>query len=349
MLASHDRRNVARSRNSPSSLRAPRRHRRRDQAARLLAAWRPAAAARRPGSARPPSARPRRRRAGRRYPLPALTAPGTTCRITAPGRRARSLVPDQTAGIFRFGTRSWPRRSRRSSWRARGCTHGSPELSRTRLAASPAELAPHWAAAGCGAEALAASVEAARQAAALFGPTEAVAHLERALALWATVPGAARLAGLDLAGLCSWASELASQTGASPRAVELAGKAIELVGEKDPPRAALLHVRLRVYSYATGSNDAGLAAFERAVELVPAQPPSPERAQALAALGTGLQMAWRHESHRDRQRRSRSRARSGRPAELRALTVLGSNLAYLGRGDQGPLGSRRPCGSRAKR
>ena len=249
------------------------------------------------------------------------------------------LVPDQATGIFRFRhallaeaiyTTILP--GEREELHARL----ADELSRT-AAASPAELAPHWAAAGRSAEALAASVEAARQAEALFGLTEAVAHLERALALWATVPGAAGLAGLDLAGLCSWASELASQTGASPRAVELAGQAIELVGEKDPPRAALLHVRLGVYSYATGSNDAGLAAFERAVELVPAQPPSPERAQALAALGTGLQMAWRHEESLAicQQALALARAVGARPAELRALTVLGSNLAYLGRGDQG--------------
>ena len=35
---------------------------------------------------------------------------------------------------------------------------------------------------------------------------------------------------LDLAGLCAWAAELASQAGAAPRAVELARQAIELVG-----------------------------------------------------------------------------------------------------------------------
>ncbi len=87
------------------------------------------------------------------------------------------------------------------------------ELARSGAAAA-AELAPHWAAAGRSAEALVASVEAARQAEAVFGLAEAHAHLERALALWHAVPDAAELAGLDLAELCSWAAELASQTGA---------------------------------------------------------------------------------------------------------------------------------------
>ena len=249
------------------------------------------------------------------------------------------LVPDQATGTFRFRhallaeaiyTTVLP--GEREELHARL----ADELSRTS-AASPAELAPHWAAAGRSAEALAASVAAARQAEAIFGLAEAVAHLERALALWFTVPDAAGLAGLDLAELCSWAAELASQTGASPRAVELARRAIELVGENETPRAALLHVRLGMYTYATGNNEAGLAAVERAVELVPAEPPSPERAQALAALGTGLNMAWRYDESLAicEEALALARAVGARPAELRALTVLGIDLAYLGRGDEG--------------
>jgi tetratricopeptide (TPR) repeat protein len=133
------------------------------------------------------------------------------------------------------------------------------------------------------------------------------------------------------------ADELSRTGAASPRAVELARRAIDLAGDKDPLRAALLHVHLGVYTYATGSNDAGLAALEHAVELVPVQPPSPERAQALAALGTGLHMAWRHEESLAicQQALVLARATGARAAELRALTVLGSNLAYLARSDEG--------------
>ena len=60
-----------------------------------------------------------------------------------------------------------------------------------RDGAPPTELATHWAAAGRSAEALAASVEAARQAEAVFGLAEARTHLERALDLWTSVPDAA--------------------------------------------------------------------------------------------------------------------------------------------------------------
>ncbi|HEY3647533.1 MAG TPA: AAA family ATPase [Streptosporangiaceae bacterium] len=247
------------------------------------------------------------------------------------------LVADQAAGTFRFrhpllaeAVYSTILPGEREELHARL----AGELSRT-AAATPAELAPHWAEAGRAAEALTASVEAARQAEAVFGLAEAVAHLERALALWPAVPGAAGLTGLDLAGLCAWAAGLASQTGASPRAAELARRAIQLAGDQDPARAALLHVDLGVYSYANGGNDAGLAAFERAVELAP--PSSAERAQALAAFGTGLLMAWRYKESRAvcEQALALARTTGARAAELRALTELGSDLAYLGRGEEG--------------
>ena len=210
------------------------------------------------------------------------------------------------------------------------------ELARSGAAAA-AELAPHWAAAGRSTEALAASVEAARQAAAVFGLAEALSHLERALALWPAVPDAAELVGLDLAELCSWASELASQTGAAPRAHELGRRAIELVGDADPHRSALLHVRLGEYLYETGSNDAGFAAVERAVELVPAEPPSPERAYSLGSLAGVLMVAWRHAESLPIAEQALALARRvGAPeAEVRALTVLGVDLAHLGRAEEG--------------
>ena len=136
------------------------------------------------------------------------------------------------------------------------------ELARSG-AATPAELAPHWAAAGRPREALVASVEAARQADAVFGLAEALAHLERVLELWDAVPDAA----------------------------ELTQQAIELVDESDPLHAALLHQRLGRYLFERGRGDTSLAACQRAVEIVPEQP-SAGRAQALAALASGPHVTW---------------------------------------------------------
>ena len=251
------------------------------------------------------------------------------------------LVADQATGSFRF------RHALLAEAIYATILPGEREELHARLAdelarsgaASPAELAPHWAAAGRSAEALAASVDAARQAEAVFGLAEALAHLERALALWHAVPDAAELAGLDLAELCSWAAELASQTGAAPRAVEL-GAASDRARRRGRPAPRGAPARAPRPSTCTrpAANDAALAALERAVELVPAEPPSPERAYALAVARGGLMVAWRYaESLADlASRRSRSLARSAqREAEVRALTVLGGDLAYLGRGEEG--------------
>ncbi len=210
------------------------------------------------------------------------------------------------------------------------------ELARSG-AAAPAELAPHWAAAGRDQDALVASVEAARQCEAVYGLAEAFAHLERALALWKIVPNAPELSGLDLIELCSRTAALASQTGHAPRAVELARQAIGLGSERDPLRAAHLYDRLGHYLHECGQTDAALAAFERVLELVPADPPSAESAQALAALAHGLMLAWRFDESLTMYEQALALAREvgAREVELGVLPGLGRDLAYVGRAEEG--------------
>ena len=233
------------------------------------------------------------------------------------------LVAEQATGSFRF------RHALLAEAVYATILPGEREELHARLAeelrrggAAAAELAPHWAAAGRSAEALAASVEAARQAEAVFGLAEALAHLERALGLWPpcrTRPSSCRSTS---PGSASRTAELAWQTGAAPRAVELAQRAIELVGDGDPLRAALLHERLGRYLHDSGRGDAALAAFERAVELAPAQPPSPERAQVLASLGNLLMVAWRYDESvaACEQALALARAVGAHQAEVLALT-----------------------------
>ena len=211
------------------------------------------------------------------------------------------------------------------------------ELARGEPPAAAAELAPHWAAAGRAPEALVASIEAAREAESVFGLPEALAHLERALALWPDVPDAATLVRLDLAELSSWAAERAILTGAAPRAAELGRQAVTLVGDADPVRAGLLHARLGRYLLLAGHRDAAVAAHRRAVELVPPEPPSAERAEVLAALGHALMLTWCHDESRATCSEALALARvvGAHRAELRALGVLGVDLAYLGHADDG--------------
>ncbi len=96
-------------------------------------------------------------------------------------------------------------------------------------------------------------------------------------------------------------------------------------------------MRLGEYLHETGRNEAGLAAVEHAVELVPAEPPSPERAYALASLAGGLMVAWRYAESLPISEQALALAREvgAGEAEVRALTVLGGDLAYLGRSEEG--------------
>jgi DNA-binding CsgD family transcriptional regulator/tetratricopeptide (TPR) repeat protein len=247
------------------------------------------------------------------------------------------LVADQAAGTFRF------RHALLAEAIYVTLLPGEREELHARLAAelarSPrpmaAELAQHWAAAGRAPEALAASVAAAREAEAVFGLAEAAQQLERALGLWDLVPGAAELVGLDLAAPLEWTAEVVDSTGAGPRAVELTRRAIALVD--DPVRAALLHESLGRFLGASGSYEAALAAFRNAVDLVPAEPVTPERAHVLAGLGNALMLGWRHDQSRVvcEQALELARQVGARRSEFRALAVLGVDLAYLGRTGEG--------------
>jgi DNA-binding CsgD family transcriptional regulator len=247
------------------------------------------------------------------------------------------LVPEQATGSFRF------RHALLAEAIYETLLPGEREELHARLAdelarsdAAAAELAPHWEAAGRPMEALEAAVQAAREAEAVFGYAEARAQLERALRLWDAVPAAVELVGFDLAELCSRAAELAFQTAAAPRAVELARRAIALVGDGDPVRAAILHGRLGAYFLAAGNRDAGLAARERAVALMPPEP-SRERAWVLAELGNALMLGWRHKDSLAISEQALELARAvGAPrAKFLALRMIGCNLVYLGRGEEG--------------
>jgi len=254
------------------------------------------------------------------------------------------LVPEQAMGSFRF------RHALLAEAIYETLLPGEREELHARIAeelargdARAAELAPHWEAGGRAPEALATSVEAAREAQTVFGLAEALAHLERALALWDDVPEAEALSGLDLVELSAWAAELAFQTGGAPRGVALARQAIALVGDRDPVRAGPLHALLGRSLLTAGRRNAAVAAFERAVELVPPEPLSVERAEVLASLANALMLTWRHEESRAVCERALAPARAvgAHAAESRALTSLGISLAYLGHGDDGLAALRR--------
>jgi len=140
------------------------------------------------------------------------------------------LVPDQRAGTFRFrhalfaeavySTLLPGEREVLHERIARAITE-QPMLAASGAAA--AEAAQHWAAARRPGEALAASLQAAKEAEEVCGLTEALGHVERVLELWDEVPDAEELAGLALPAILSRAAELASMSAEGDDEMDLRG------------------------------------------------------------------------------------------------------------------------------
>jgi DNA-binding CsgD family transcriptional regulator/tetratricopeptide (TPR) repeat protein len=207
-----------------------------------------------------------------------------------------------------------------------------PELAAASPAVAAAELAAHWDAAGDLERSLSASVEAGRQAERTFAFAEALRHYERALDLWARVPQVAELPSIDRVSLLEHAAEAAQLVDEHPRAAALVRSALAAVDPAtDPVRAGLLHERLGRYLWMT-LDDAALAAYEEAIRLVPAEPPSAERARVLAAYAQVLYlMAMSAEGRRlAKEALAVARRVGARREEGRALGVAGVALAHLG-------------------
>ncbi len=255
------------------------------------------------------------------------------------------LVPDRAAAAYRFrhallaeavhGTILPGEAERLHERLALALTH-EPGLG--GAGAGAGELARHWIAAGRPVQALAASMRAARDAESVYGMSEALRHLERALELWPDVAGGSDVASADLPEVLAWAAELADLTGRGPHAVELVRRAIDLVdADTDPVRAGLLHERLGSYLLPGGEWLAALAACQRAADLVPGRPPSAERARVLTTLGNALMLSWRHgESEPVCEEALATAEAIGDPrSALRAEGILGIDLCYLGRPEEG--------------
>ena len=125
---------------------------------------------------------------------------------------------------------------------------------------------------------------------------------------------------------------------APERSLAHVGEAIGLVDPTiDPTRAGMLHERLGQYSWNLLASGPILTAYEDAVRLVPADPPSHERAWVLAGLGRCYSELDRPADAVARCSEALAVARTvgDRHVEARALVVLGRSLAQLGDVDEG--------------
>jgi DNA-binding CsgD family transcriptional regulator len=162
------------------------------------------------------------------------------------------------------------------------------------------ELACHWDSAHDGPRALASAMEAAHVAEHMYAYSEAQAHVERALTLWANVPDAEALTGMRHLDVLRYAAVQADMAGDSGRALDFVRAALDEVDpETDPVTAGLLHDRCARFLWAVGSPWSEiLEQCDEAVRLVPPQP-SEARARVLATRGQHLMLAGRNEQAKD--------------------------------------------------
>lgn len=200
------------------------------------------------------------------------------------------------------------------------------------------QIAYHWYAAQDVGEALVASVRAGKAAEAASAPAEAERHYQRALGLWEQEPAAAARSPLGHTALLRHAADALLLIGDTDGAVKMMSRALaETDPAIDPLLAGALLERLARYHHLNGDSEEAMAAAQQAVATVPATPPSPERARALAAHGQMLMVLSRMAEARDRCEEAVAVARQtgARAEEGHALTTLGCAIAALGHVDEG--------------
>jgi tetratricopeptide (TPR) repeat protein len=118
--------------------------------------------------------------------------------------------------------------------------------------------------------ALAASVRAAEEAAAVLAPAETLRHLISALKLWKRVPDPTGVTAIDRMELTLRAAAAAHAAGDPQRSVALAQDAAGIAdATADRSQAARAHERLGLYLINAGRAEDALRARARAVELCP--------------------------------------------------------------------------------
>jgi DNA-binding CsgD family transcriptional regulator len=201
-----------------------------------------------------------------------------------------------------------------------------------------ATLAGHWWEAGDWAASYAASVEAAAAATSLWAFPEAFVHFERALAALERMPADARPETADRLRLLDEVADVAYLVGAGTRSVELAQAAIDATDASlDAAGLARRYALLGRNAWGTGDSDAAFDNYRKAVELMPADPPSAELARVMAEEARGIMLMARY---RESERRcldaiAVARAVGARAEEGHALYTLGCCRGSIGYDDEG--------------
>lgn len=212
-----------------------------------------------------------------------------------------------------------------------------PDLVAGAGAGGAAETAHHFLAADEWARALPLAVEAGLIAERTFAYAEALLHLRTAADVWARVPDQERRSPLPLEAVLARAAQAADLVGEAALAVELIDQALAAVDPAELRAVALLHERRGTFHFNAGRAQDARDASTAALALLPAEPPSAERARVLASLAL-LDMAWTRLAKAGRSARESIRLAQavGAPREEgRARNALGVVAAYSGDLDAG--------------
>ena len=201
-----------------------------------------------------------------------------------------------------------------------------------------AEIAHHWFEARDQPKALAASVKAADAALKSSAFVEAFRQYRRVLELWDVVPEPETVTEIDRVELLRRAAQAGQLGGEFMHAAGLLREAIDLLeAAGDRIRAGVFHERLGRALWTSSKLDEALAAYRTAVELVPEDPPTAERARVLAGYAQVLMLGGRYAQSRPIAEEAMALAQGTgeRQIEGHAAATLGVDRAYVDDADAG--------------
>jgi DNA-binding CsgD family transcriptional regulator len=208
-------------------------------------------------------------------------------------------------------------------------------------AGTAAELAHHYLASHDIPGAYAASIRAGAEAEQLGAPAEAHRHYDQALALWDRIPDADQRGGMSRGQLVLYSASGAAASGDVMRAVHQLRSLWATFGAgTDPVLAAKVGERLAYYLFQADDYQAVREATEvarAAIDVLPEQPPTWERARAIATYASALMaLGFEDQAAAEWADRARAAARAAgsTSVEADALVTLGSLARRDGRDDE---------------
>jgi len=207
-----------------------------------------------------------------------------------------------------------------------------------RLATIPgtaAELAYHCLASHDIPGAFAASVRAGAEAEKIGAPSEAHRHYDQALALWDKVGEPERLAGMVRGELALDSATNAAASGELPRAIHQLRRMRSFPGlAADPVLASRVGERLSYFLLQTDDHEAmaeAIAVARENVDVLPADPPTWQRARAIATYASTLLAGDDDHAAAEWAERARAEARAANAPWVEADSLV--SLGLLGHRD----------------